>query len=281
MFFRQRIVSTLAILAVTAALALVPGLASAGTAAPARAGVTEECAQAQTSLALAKSAQASAHHRVVKARKALRKAKHTHRAAAIRKAKRHLKHARVRYAARAHDTQVQTARVGYACSSPNSSARATGTGMKLSILSAATGAAGKTIDITQLTALLEDLLPGVTSQLDAGQLAALLSGFNAGTPSTDAATILLGSVFSPDQLLALLGGSPDPTLVLTLVQNLIGELSGLSGAPVPGGLDTTALQGIVATVTGLLGGLPAGGTGTGTGGGLGPICTLLGVPILC
>lgn len=281
MFVRQRIVSTLAILAVTAALALVPGLsqsASAGTAAPARAGVTEECAQAQTSLALARSAQASAQHRVVKARKALRKAKHTHRKAAIRKAKRHLKHAKVRYAARAHDTQVQTARVGYACSSPNSSARATGTGMKLSILGAATGAAGKLIDTTQLTALLEDLLPGVTSQLDAGQLAALLSGFNAGTPSTDAATILLGSVFSPDQLLALLGGSPDPTLVLTLVQNVIAELSGLSGVPVPGGLDTTALQGIVATVTGLLGGLPTGGTGTGTGG-LGPVCTLL--PILC
>ena len=279
MFVRQRTVSTLAILAVTAALALVPGLAqsaSAGTAAPARSGVTEECAQAQTSLALARSAQASGQHRVVKTRKALRRAKHTHRAAAIRKAKRHLKHARLRYAARAHDTQVQTGRVGYACSSLTSSARATGTGMKLSILGAATGAAGKAIDTTQLTTLLEDLLPGVTSQLDAGQLAALLSGFNAGTPSTDAATVLLGSVFSPDQLLALLGGSPDPTLVLTLVQNVIGELSGLAGVPVPGGLDTTALQGIVATVTGLLGALPVGGAGTG---GLGPVCTLL--PILC
>ncbi|MGY2876602.1 hypothetical protein ACVW00_003792 [Marmoricola sp. URHA0025 HA25] len=277
MFVRKRFVSTLATVAVTAALAVAPGLlqsANARVASPARASVTAECAQAQTGLALARSAQADAQHRVVKARKALRKARHTHRAAAIRKAKRHLRHAKARYAARTHEVHVQEARVGYACSAPNSSARAAGTGMQLGLLSVVTGAAGKVMDLSQLTTLLESLLPGVTSQLDAGQLNGLLSGFNAGAPSLDDLTVLLGSVFSPEQLAALLGGSADPTVVLALVEHVIEELSGLSGVPVPGTLDTTALQGILGTVTGLLGGLPA---GTGGGGGGGPLCTLLGI----
>ena len=274
----RRTASAVLTMAVTASLAVGPALvqpAAADATRAERGSITSECANAQTAWALAKSAQASAHRTVVKDRKALRKARHTHRAATIRKAKRHLKRAKRVYAVRTHDERVQAARVGYACSAPTSSAHAAGTGMKLNLLAGATGAAGKVIDATQLAALLEQLLPGVTGQLDAGQLSALLDGFNAGALSPDAANVLLGSVFTPDQLLGLLGGSPDPTVVLALLGNIIDELSGLSGVPVPSTLDTTALQGILGTVTTLLGGLTGGATGGGTGGG--PLCGLLGI----
>ena len=270
MQFRKRTLSAVVAAVVSASLAAGPALMESASAASARAAVTDECANAQAAHAVAVSTKASAHRAVVKARKALRKAKHTHRAAKIRKAKRHLKQARARYAARSHDEQVQAARVGYACSSPTSSSRAAGTGMKLDILAIATGAGSKVLDGAGLAALLDDLLPGSSTALDTGQLSALLSGFNTGTPSLDDATVLLGSVFTPDQLTALLGGSPDPALVLTLLQNIIEQLSGLSGVPVPAGaLDTSALQGVATTVTTLLGGLVTTTTTTTTTGGSG------------
>jgi hypothetical protein len=285
MQFKKRALSALVTMAVTASLAVVPAVlgstsATAAPSAPARSSITDECAQAQTALALAKASQTTAHRKVVKARKALRKAKHTHRRATIRKAKRHLKAARHRYAVRTHNERVSAARVGYACASPNSSARAAGTGMKLDMLAIATGSGAKLIDPTQLATLLNDLLPGVTGGLSQAQLDALLSGFNAGAPSLDDATVLLGSVFTPDQLTSLLGGSPDPTLVLALTQNIIGELSAMSGVPVPSTLDTTALQGIVSTVTALLGGLVTSTTGTTTGTTTGGTGTLLCVTLL-
>jgi len=272
MQFRKRTLSAVVAAVVSASLAAGPALMEPASAASTRATVTDECASAQAAHAVAVSTKTTAHRALVKARKALRKAKHTHRAAKIRKAKRNLKHAKTRYAARTRDEHVQAARVGYACSSPTSSSRAAGTGMKLDILAIATGSGSKVLDGAGLAALLEDLLPGSSSALDAGQLSALLSGFNTGTPSLDDATVLLGSVFTPDQLTALLGGSPDPTLVLTLLQNIIEQLSGLSGVPVPpGALDPTALQGVVTTVTTLLGGLATSTTG-GSGGGGTLIC---------
>jgi hypothetical protein len=257
MHFTQRTLSALATVVVTASLAIAPALVQSASAAPSRAAVTQECADAQTAHALARSDQSRAHRKVVKAKKAVRKAKHTHRPAKVRKAKRHLKAAKRRYAARTHNERVQAARMGYACSAPNSSARAAGTGMKMDLLAIATGQGGKLLDPSQLNAVLEGILPTVTTvpgALSAGQLSALLSGFNSGTPSLDDLTVLLGGQFTPDQLQSLLGGSPDPSLVLALTSNIVSELSGLtSGAvPVPSGLDTTALEGIVTTVTGLL-----------------------------
>jgi len=272
MQFRKRTLSAVVAAVVSASLAAGPALMEPASAASSRAVVTDECANAQAAHAVAVSTKASAHRAVVKARKALRKAKHSHRAARIRKAKRHLKQANARYAARTRNEQVQAARVGYACAAPTSSSRAAGTGMKLDILAIATGAGGKVLDGTGLASLLESLLPGSSTALNAGQLSALLSGFNTGTPSLDDARVLLGSAFTPDQLTALLGGSPDPTLVLALVQNIIEQLSGLSGVTVPAGaLDPSALQGVVTTVTGLLGGLAATTTG-GSGGGGTLIC---------
>jgi hypothetical protein len=271
MHMKKRTLSAILTLVVTASLAVVPALlqstsASPAPTVPARTAVTDECANAQTSLALAKASQAAAHRKLVRARKALRAAKRTHHVVAVRKAKRHLRAAKARYVVRTHNTRVQAARVGYACAAPSSSARAAGTGMKLNILAVATGAGGKLLDPAQLQTLLVDLLGSTTAgMLSQAQLDALLAGFNAGTPSLDDATVLLGSVFSPAQLTSLLGGSPDPTLVLTLTQNLIDELTAMAGAPAAAPLDATTLQGIVSTVTGLLGTVVTTVTGTTTG----------------
>lgn len=276
----KRTYSAVVAAVVAASVAVAPALLQSAAAAPARASVTQECADAQTAHALAQSGKSRAHRKVVKARKALRSAKHSHRPARIRKAKRHLKAAKSRYVARSHNERVQAARVGYACSAPNSSARATGTGMKLDLLAIATGQGGKQLDPAQLAAMLEDLLPGVTGGLSQSQLDALLSGFNSGTPSLDDLTVLLGSVFTPDQLQSLLSGSPDPSLVLALTSHIISELSGLtSGAvPVPGGLDATALQTIVDTVTTLLSGVTT-TTTTSTSGSGGTLLCVLGICI--
>jgi hypothetical protein len=262
MSLRQRIVSTSAILAVTAGLAVAPGLvqsASARSAAPARSVVTAECAAAQSALTSAQASQAQAHAAVVKARKALRKAKRTHNAAKIRRAKRVLRKARARYAARTNDVNVQTVRVGYACSSTTSAAHASGTGSKLDLLATAGGIVPGGLDLTQLNALLERLLPGVAGQLTPGDLTALLDGFNAGPLSATDASALLGSAFSPDQILALVGGAPvDPALLLALAQNIVGDLGWQTGLPaLPGSFDATDLTGLVQTLAGMFGQLDA------------------------
>lgn len=269
MHVMKRAASAVVSVAVTASLAVVPAVLQPASAAPsgvARASVTAECTAAQDALVAAKTAKAKAKRALVKARKALRAAKRSHSAPRIKKAKRHLKHARKRYAARSHAVSVQAARVGYACSAPTSSARATGTGVDLSLLAVVTHTA-TTLDLTQLKALLDTLLPGVSSHLSDAQLQALLAGFNAGTPTLDDLTILLGSVFTPAELQSLLDGTASPTLVQALTDQIIGELSGLSGVQVPGGLDASALQNIVNSVTTLLGGLGGGVGGGGTGGG--------------
>jgi hypothetical protein len=167
--------------------------------------------------------------------------------------------------------RVQYARVGYACSAPTSSAHATGVGMDLNLLTLASGLVPQVIDTTQLTTLLEQLLPGVTDHLDAGQLGALLAGFNTAGLSLDDATMLLGGTFSPDQLTALLGGTAGPVDVQALAEDIVGQLSELAGGyPAPGSpLDLTA---VVNTLVDILGTTGGGGTGT-------VVCTLL--PILC
>jgi hypothetical protein len=270
-----RTASAVLSMAVAASVAAGPALmqpASADSTMARSTSVTSECADAQTAWALAKSTQARSHRVLVKARKALRKARHTHHASAIRKAKRHVKRAKHRYVVRTHNERVQAARVGYACSAPASSARAAGTGMELGLLSIATGSVGKVVDLSTLTSLLDTVLPGVTDHLDAGQMSALLSGFNAGTPSLDELEVLLGSSFSPEDLQALLAGTAASGVVEALAQHIIEQLSGLTGGAVPP-TDPSQLPALVATLTGVLGGLTGGGT-DGTGGG-GTVCVLI------
>lgn len=279
MQFTKRALSAVVTAVVTASLAVAPALVESASAATGRAAVTQECADAQTAHALAASGKARAHRKLVKARKALRRAKHTHSRVKIRKAKRHLKVAKKRYVARSHNERVQAARVGYACAAPNSSARAAGTGMKLDILSIATGQGGKLLDTAGLKTLVDDVLANVSPSLSDAQLSALLSGFNSGTPSLEDATILLGSAFTPDQIQALLSGTADPTVVQALVANIVSALSGLTGGavPVPSTLDATALQGIVDTVTTLLGSVSTTTTTTSTT--TDPLLCLLGICI--
>jgi hypothetical protein len=262
---RPRTVSALAIIAMAASLAVAPGLLTTASArptaptAPARTSVTAECAAAQAALASARSSQAQAHRKVVKARKALRKAKKSHSPAKVRKATRVLRKARHRYRARTYDVRVQTVRVGYACSASTSAAHATGTGMKLDLLATASGIVTQALDLTQLKALLDRLLPGVAGQLDAGQLTGLLNGFNSGALSLEDATALLGGSFTPEEIQALVGGGTvDPALLLELAEHIVGQLSGLvAGFPVPGTFDPTDLTGLLQTFAGIFGTLDA------------------------
>src|SRR3954452_6341738 len=134
MHLKTSLVSAVATMAVTASLAVGPGLleptvAASAPTSPARTSVTAECAAAQSALVSAKRSKAKAHRLLVKARKALRRAKHTHSSTRIKKAKRAYTAAKHRYAVRTRNVRVQNARVGYACSSPSSSAHAAGTGM--------------------------------------------------------------------------------------------------------------------------------------------------------
>ena len=69
---------------------------------------------------------------------------------------------------------------------------------------------------------------------------------------------LLGSAFTPDQILALVGGgSVDPALLLALAQHIVGELAWQVGVPIPGAFDATALTGLVQTLAGMFGQLDA------------------------
>lgn len=251
--------SALAVIAMTASLGAVPGALQSATATPvgtdgARSSVTAECANAHSVLASARARKAKAKKAVVKAKKSLRSAKKAHRPVKVKKARKVLKKAKVRYSVRTRAVRNANARVAYACAAPTSTTRANGTGMKIGLLGLATGTVTQVIDLVQLNALLDRLLPGVAGLLSPAQQTALLSGFNTGDLSLDDASLLLGSTFSPEQLQSLLAGTAGPDLVLALAQDILGQLSGLTGGavPVPGSFDPTAL---LETFAGMFGAL--------------------------
>jgi hypothetical protein len=257
MQFRKRTLSAVLTLAVTASLAVVPALmestaATAAPSAPARASVTAECAAAQADLATAKSQKAKAKKALAKARKALRKAKHTHNAAKIKKAKRVVAKKRYRYQVRSNNVNVQNKRMAYACSAPTSATRAEQTGGQTDLLVMASGILPGLLDLTQLKALLDRIVPGVSGALSPAQLTSLLGGFNTGALSLDEATALLGGTFTPTELQALLNGAASPALVLELIQHIAGQLSGLTGGavPVPASVDPTS---VLTTISGIFG----------------------------
>lgn len=259
MHFRKRTLSAVLTLAVTASLAVVPALmestaATAVPSAPARASVTAECAAAQADLATAKSQKAKATKALVAARKALRAAKHSHRPARIKKAKRVVAKARYRFQVRSTNVNIQNKRMAYACSSPTSATRAEQTGGQTDLLVMATGILPDVLDLTQLKALLDRIVPGVSGALTPGQLSSLLTGFNAGPLTPAEATALLGGTFTPTELQALLSGAASPALVLELIQHIAGQLSGLTAGavPVPGSVDPTS---VLQTISGLFGAL--------------------------
>ncbi|HEX2894659.1 MAG TPA: hypothetical protein VHO29_11730 [Marmoricola sp.] len=261
MELKKRALSVVVTMAVTASLAVAPALleSTAATAtpnAPARASVTAECAAAHADLVTAKHQKLKAKKRLAQARKALRKAKHSHRPARIKKAKRVVAKARYRFQVRSNHVNVQRKHVAYACSAPTSATRAEATGGQTDMLVIATGASPLPLDLSQLTTLLDRIVPGVSAALTPGQLSALLSGFNIGALSLDDATALLGGTFTPTELQSLLSGAASPALVLELVQHIAGQLSGLTGGtvPVPASIDPTSLLQVIG---GLFGNLDA------------------------
>ncbi|MFL6060920.1 MAG: hypothetical protein ACJ72E_06800 [Marmoricola sp.] len=247
--------AAICVLAVTLGLTVAPSLlSSAGAAAPQRAAVSD-CASAKAALAQAQHRRAAARAKVAKDKKVLAKAKHAHKHAKVRKAKKALTRAKKQYAAADRVVKTRQAQRSSACaSSPAPSPGGTDAGQKLSLLGLGQGLSLGPIDASQLTALLDQLLPGVVDQLDVGQLTSLLSGFNgAGDLDPTQVLALLGGGFSPTDVTSLLSGAASPELLSALAGSLLDQLSGLAGGfPVPPGFDPT---GLFETFAGMFGGL--------------------------
>lgn len=266
----RRARTALCALTVTAGLTLAPALVST-------AGATElppapiECSTAKAAWQQAVHQQQVAHGNALAAAKAVSRARAHHQSAAHQQALKNVATAASKkYRGKVAATRVKHTRMGYACAAPGSAVKAYGAGKTLALLAIANGLDVGTINANQLTALIEQFLPGITDHLDPGQLAGLLAGFNtgAGLSPTDVLG-LLGGLFSPDQVTSILGGLASPEVVTSLLESLLGQLSGMGGGlPVPGGLDLGAILG---TVTGILGG----------GGTLPDLCGLVPIPVLC
>jgi hypothetical protein len=256
-------------LAVTAGLLLVPSLNGTANA--------TDLPPAPISCSAAKALWKQAGHRqndarlaALKAAKRLAKATASHesaktraelRASAVKAAK--------RYRTLVAATKVRHTRMGEICSAERSAVKAYRAGKQLALLGIANGLDLTAINADQLTALLEDVLPGVTGNLSEGQLTALLNGFNAaGTLSPNDVLGIFGDLFSADQVTAILGGVASPEVLTSLLDSLVGQLSGMGGLPVPDALDLTA---ILDTVTSILG----------SDGGLSTLCGLVPIPVLC
>ncbi|RNL77673.1 hypothetical protein [Nocardioides marmorisolisilvae] len=266
----RRVQGAFCALAVTAGLMFVPSLAGTANATdlpPA----PMSCSAAKALWKKSGHLQNQARLDALKAAKRLAKATATHQGAKTRAA---LKASAVKaakhYRSLVAATKVRHTKMGEICSAENSAAKAFGAGKKLALLAVANGLDLSAINTDQLTALLEDLLPGVTDHLTDGQLTALLNGFNAASALSPTDVLaLFGGLFSTDQVTAILGGLASPEVLTSLVNSLVGQLSGMGGGlPIPGGLDLSA---ILETVTGILG----------SDGGLSTLCGLVPIPVLC
>ena len=255
-----RIASSATFLALTASLVATPAVLSPASAAPARtitvaAAATESasCTAARTAWTAAKAKKAKAHAAVVRSRHALRKARHSGNPARIHRAKHRLQAAKHRYAVRTRTARGAHLAMSYACAAPTSTTRADATGQVLELLVQATGALGSVLDPSQLTTLIEQLVPGVSGLLSPEQLTALLGGVNVQDLSFDDAAALLGGSFSADQLQAILGGAAGPEVVQQLCDFLVGQLSEMAGGlPVGGPFDPSDL---LDTIAGMFGDL--------------------------
>ncbi|MGO4256645.1 hypothetical protein [Marmoricola sp. RAF53] len=249
----------LAVAVAATTLGLAPAVTAHAAESPVRtadSSASVECSSARAALAQAQKQQRVAKAKVAKARTAVKKAKKSHSAAKVRKAKKALAKAATRYRNVTRTVGDRQHRVGYACTAPTSPSRAAATGKALNILAVADGLAVGPINLGQLTALLDRLLPGVSGVLTGDQLNAMLVGFNAvagDSPVNPAdALALLGGAFSPAQVTQLLGGLADPALLTGLATHLLGQVAGLAQLPVPGSFDPTAL---LTTFAGVFGNL--------------------------
>jgi len=245
------------VLAVTAGLTVAPALITTADAAPS---ASSQCTAAQAALTQAQKKQAAAEKKVAKAKKAVAKAKKAKagKSAKVKKAKKGLAAARKAYAAAQKTVSQRKSQAKTACATPPkppaSDPQAVATGKKLGLLGLASGSAPGDLDVTQLTALLEQLLPGVTDQLDADQLAGLLSGFNAGSSlEIEDALAMLTDLLDPSVIIDLVGGSASPEDLAGLIDDIIVQLSSLGGGlPIPSGFDPAGLWDTFAGIFGTL-----------------------------
>jgi hypothetical protein len=108
-----------------------------------------------------------------------------------------------------------------------------------------------TLTTTGLGDLLDQLIPGVSAQLDTGQLDTLLTSVQSGTLDPQALTGLLQGTLTPDQISAILDGSGTQTQVTTVLGALLPQLDALAG----GGFDlpdAAALPGVLTNLGGVL-----------------------------
>lgn len=266
----RRARTALCALTVTAGLALAPALVPA-------AGATElppapmDCAGAKAAWVQAVHQQKVARAAALAAAKAVAKSRAKHQSATRQQTLRNIQvAASKKYRGKVATAKLKHTSMGYACAADGSAVQAYGAGKTLALLALANGLDVSAINADQLTALIEQFLPGITDSLDAGQLAALLKGFNSGPDMSPTAVLgLLGGLYSLDQVTAILGGAASPEVVTSLLDALLAQLSAMGGGlPVPTDLD---LAGILATVTGILG----------SDGGLSTLCSLVPIPVLC
>lgn len=245
------------VLAITAGLTVVPALVS--TAGAATAPVVADpaaCQAAKTSYAKSVKQRDNAKKALAKATAAVEKAKKSHakpkaRKAAVAKARKTRDKAATKYAATKRAVTAAKKKRDDDCAEILPVAQATAAGKKLGLLAIAKGLPVDSLDVSQLTALLDQLVPGLTDQLTAGELAALLGGVNAGSDLDPAeALALLTGLFSVDDVTAILGGTASPQQLLALGTSVVGQLSALGGLPVPGSPD---LAGLWTTFAGLFG----------------------------
>ncbi|GAB4008587.1 hypothetical protein [Nocardioides ultimimeridianus] len=269
-------------------LALGVGMLAVAPAGPARAADSAACTNAKDAAAHALHRERVTHHRLVKAKRALKKAKHSqhHRKAKVKKARK-LVHKRTRQHHRAV-VALRHARAAQATACTNNGGGggttpdpAAGLGSLLGLLTAGlNGGSIPALDASQLTTLLDTLYPGASSSLNPDQLTAILNSFG-GASSLDPTTLtnLLAGLpgadqLDPSQLTGLLtGGSLDPsqlTALLTTLTGALGDLgaTGLSNPADPSTVITELLGSLLGAQTDpaqalgtLLGALSAAGNG--------------------
>jgi hypothetical protein len=262
--------AALCALTITTSLTLAPALVSAASATDLPPAPTD-CSTAKALWLQAVHQQHVAHAAALAAAKAVAKSRALHQSATRQQALKNIQVAASRkYWAKVSASKIKHTRMGYACAAPTSAVKAYGAGKTLALLAIGNGLDVSSINADQLTALIEQFLPGISNNLDAGQLAGLLSGFNSGPGLSPTDVLgLLGGGFSPDQITAILGGVASPEVVTALLDTVLGQLSGMGGGlPIPTDLD---LAGILTTVTGILG----------SGGSLSTLCGLVPIPVLC
>jgi hypothetical protein len=210
-------------------------------------------------LAKAKKQQAAAKKAVAKAKKALAVAKKAkvHHAAKVKKAKKVLAKAKKHYAATNKAVTYRQGKVRSACAAPAGKPGTnpgTNTGKKMSLLGLGDGIVPGSLNATQLTALLEQFLPGVSQFLSPNQLSALLAGFNAGKSlDPTAAASLLTGILDPSSITALLGGASSPQALTALITDITSQLSTMGGGlPIPSTFDPTSLFNTFAGIFGTL-----------------------------